>query len=96
MASLASGQPPGPAASLLKVQRTELMQAVDEIGIEAAGPYAAVRQLAACHPTANQAPIGPAALVAASPRYPNDRAASIYGGSNDVQRNIVAKVVLGL
>lgn len=96
MASLASGQPPGPAASQLKIQRTELMQAVDEIAIEAATLFASPHQLAACAPGSNEHVIGPPDLVTAMPRYLNNRAGSIYGGSNEVQRNIIAKMVLGL
>ena len=96
MASLTRGQPPGPAASLLKIQRTELMQKVDEVAVEASGAYVGVRQLEACEPRSNQAPLGPEGLVTAAPRYLNNRAASIYGGSNEVQRNIIAKAVLRL
>ncbi|MFN4184265.1 MAG: acyl-CoA dehydrogenase family protein [Hyphomonas sp.] len=96
LSAVSSGQPPGPAASMLKIQRTELMQAVDELGILASGIYAGVQQLEAVHPLANVTPVGPAELVTAMPRYLNNRAGSIYGGSNEVQRNIIAKGVLGL
>lgn len=96
LSAVSSGKPPGPAASMLKIQRTELMQAVDELGILANGMYGGVQQLEAVHPLANVEPIGPAELVTAMPRYLNNRAGSIYGGSNEVQRNIIAKGVLGL
>ncbi|PKP82402.1 MAG: acyl-CoA dehydrogenase [Alphaproteobacteria bacterium HGW-Alphaproteobacteria-18] len=96
LSAVSSGKPPGPAASMLKIQRTELMQAVDELAVLAGGIYAGVQQLEAVHPLANVAPIGPAELVTAMPRYLNNRAGSIYGGSNEVQRNIIAKGVLGL
>ena len=96
LSAVTSGQPPGPAASMLKIQRTELMQAVDELGLLAAGLYGGVQQLEAVHPLSTVEPVGPADLVTAMPRYLNNRAGSIYGGSNEVQRGIIAKGVLGL
>lgn len=96
LSAVSSGRPPGPAASMLKIQRTELMQAIDTLGIEAGGAYACVHQLAAVHPLSNVEPVGPAELVTAMPRYLNNRAGSIYGGSNEIQRGIIAKGVLGL
>ena len=53
-------------------------------------------QPAAREPGSNTPPIGPDALLTAMPRYLNDRAASIYGGSNEIQRDIMARLVLGL
>ena len=96
LSAVSSGKPPGPAASMLKIQRTELMQAVDEVAVMANGLYAGVHQLEAVHPLSNTPPVGPAELVTAMPRYLNNRAGSIYGGSNEVQRGIIAKGVLGL
>ena len=96
LSAVSSGKPPGPAASMLKIQRTELMQAVDEVAVMANGLYVGVHQLEAVHPLSNTPPIGPAELVTAMPRYLNNRAGSIYGGSNEVQRGIIAKGVLGL
>lgn len=96
LSELASGQPPGPAGSMLKVQRTELMQAIDTLGIEALGEHAGVHQPDAWMPGANVPVVGPDVLVTGMARYLNNRAGSIYGGSNEVQRNIMAKAVLGL
>jgi alkylation response protein AidB-like acyl-CoA dehydrogenase len=96
LAALASGQPPGPASSMLKVQGTELMQRLDELALEALGAYAAVDQPQARAPGANIPFIGPEHGLITTARYLNDRAASIYGGSNEVQRNIMARLVLGL
>ncbi len=96
LSDLTSGQPPGPAASMLKIQRTELMQAIDTVGIEALGEYASPYQPDAWQPGANVPVLGPEALVTGMARYLNNRAGSIYGGSNEVQRNIMAKGVLGL
>ncbi len=96
LSALASGQKPGPASSMLKMVGTETMQTVDWLGVEAAGLYAAVNQPAARAPGANVEPVGPERSLTAMARYLNDRAASIYGGSNEIQRDIMARVVLGL
>lgn len=96
MAQVARGLNPGPAASMLKIQGTETAQKVQELAVELAGDYAAVSQLAARQPGSNEAPIGPVVALTALPRYFNGRAASIYGGSNEIQRGIISKLVLGL
>jgi len=96
LAALSAGKNPGPASSMLKTQGGETMQRIDELLLEVAGAYAAVDQPAAREPGSNIPPIGPEALLTATPRYLNDRAASIYGGSNEIQRDIIARLVLGL
>ncbi|RJT25515.1 acyl-CoA dehydrogenase [Chakrabartia godavariana] len=96
MAQVARGLNPGPAASMLKIQGTETAQKVQELAVELAGDYAAVSQYAARQPGSNEAPIGPDVALTAVPRYFNGRAASIYGGSNEIQRGIISKLVLGL
>ena len=96
LAALSSGQPPGPASSMLKTQGTELMQRLDEIALEGIGVFAAVDQAEARAPGANVAFAGPEHGLTATARYLNDRAASIYGGSNEIQRDIMARLVLGL
>jgi alkylation response protein AidB-like acyl-CoA dehydrogenase len=96
LADLAGGRNPGPASSMLKTQGTEAVQAIDELAIEAAQHYAFVDQFEARKPGANVAPVGPRHSLLAMPRYLNNRAASIYGGSNQVQRNIMARLILGL
>ena len=96
MAQVARGRNPGPAASMLKIQGTETAQQVQQLAVELSGDYAAVSQFAARQPGSNEAAIGPDISLTAVPRYFNGRAASIYGGSNEIQRNIIAKMVLGL
>jgi acyl-CoA dehydrogenase len=96
MSALASGKNPGPASSMLKVQGTEAMQRLDELAIEAVALYGTVEQPEARAAGSNVEPIGPAHSLFAMPRYLNNRAASIYGGSNEIQRNIIASLVLGL
>ncbi len=96
MSALASGNNPGPASSMLKTQGTEAMQRIDELAIEVAAHYAAVHQPAAREAGSNIAAIGPDHSLTAMARYLNNRAGSIYGGSNEIQRNIMARLVLGL
>ncbi|BCW90748.1 Putative acyl-CoA dehydrogenase FadE17 [Alphaproteobacteria bacterium SO-S41] len=96
MSSLSSGHNPGPASSMLKVQGTEAMQRIDQLAIEAGGAYATVDQPKARTPGSNLAPVGPEQTLVAMPRYLNNRASTIYGGSSEIQRDIMAKLVLGL
>ncbi|ATQ44156.1 acyl-CoA dehydrogenase family protein [Caulobacter mirabilis] len=96
MTALSAGKNPGPASSMLKTQGTEAMQRIDELAIETAGYYAGVDQIEAREPGSNETPVGPEHSLVAMPRYLNNRAASIYGGSNEIQRDIMARLVLGL
>jgi acyl-CoA dehydrogenase len=96
LADLAGGRNPGPASSMLKTQGTEAMQMIDELTIDAAGRYAWVDQPLARRPGANGPAVGPDHSLTAMPRYLNNRAASIYGGSNQIQRDIMARMILGL
>ncbi|AMU93339.1 acyl-CoA dehydrogenase [Sphingopyxis terrae subsp. terrae NBRC 15098] len=96
MAAIALGRSPGPASSMLKVQGTEAQQRIQELAVDIAGPYAAPHQFAARAPGSNLPFVGPEDDLTASARYFNGRAASIYGGSNEIQRNIMAKLMLGL
>jgi len=96
LSALASGNPPGPASSMLKINGTEATQRLDEISIAALGAYANVDQVEAREPGSNVEPVGPEVGLTAMPRYLNNRAASIYGGSNEIQRDIIARLVLGL
>jgi acyl-CoA dehydrogenase len=96
MSALSNGRNPGPASSMLKTQGTEAMQRLDELAISAAAHYAAVDQPAAREPGSNAHAIGPDHSLTAMARYLNNRAGSIYGGSNEIQRDIMARLVLGL
>ena len=81
---------------MLKTQATECTQRIDELAIEIANHYAGVDQPEAREPGSNQTPVGPDHSLIAMARYLNNRAASIYGGSNQIQRDIMAKLVLRL
>jgi alkylation response protein AidB-like acyl-CoA dehydrogenase len=105
LAALAGGGHPGPGASMLKVLATELSQALTELAMEAAGPRGRVYQPHATWPGGPVSEFEPPqdgyvsgeAWQAVAPlRYFNDRAGSIYAGSNEIQRNILAKAALGL
>jgi len=77
------------AASILKVKGTELQQRMTELAMELAGPEGLAL---AGHDAAGDH----GWLAAAAPYYFTMRKVSIFGGSNEVQRNIIAKTVLGL
>ena len=81
---------------MLKTRGTEMRQRLDEIAVETIGFYASADQHNARTPGSNVEPIGPKEGMVFMPTYLNNRAASIYGGSNEVQRGIMAKLVLGL
>ncbi|MDC3724863.1 acyl-CoA dehydrogenase family protein [Rhodococcus sp. Rp3] len=105
LAALSAGRNPGPASSMLKILGTELSQTITQLTLEAAGPRGRVYQP---HITAPGGPVadyvppvdgyvsGEDWQAAAPLRYFNDRAGSIYAGSNEIQRNILAKAALGL
>jgi len=96
LAAIGEGRDPGPASSMLKVQGTECQQRIQELAVDVAGIYAAPYQFAARQAGSNKGYVGPESALTATARYFNGRAASIYGGSNEIQRNIMAKLVLGL
>jgi alkylation response protein AidB-like acyl-CoA dehydrogenase len=84
-----SGQPPGADVSMLKIRGTEIQQMITELMMQAVGPnsqpFAAVDDGAV-----------DAYASRLAPRYFNYRKASIYAGSNEIQKNIIAKMTLGL
>jgi acyl-CoA dehydrogenase len=96
MAALSQGQNPGPESSIMKNLGADLGQYMTELMVEAMAWYATPYQPEAREVGSNVAPVGPAEGVAAFARYFNLRASSIAGGTNEVQKNIVAKLVLGL
>jgi alkylation response protein AidB-like acyl-CoA dehydrogenase len=91
-----AGRPPGPEASLLKIKGTEIQQAVAELAAEAIAYYAIPLPSAVQVDLPNEPPIGPDYAAPLAPLYFNWRKSSIYGGTNEIQKNIMAKFVLGL
>jgi alkylation response protein AidB-like acyl-CoA dehydrogenase len=97
LAAVKSGKAPGPESSILKVKGTEIQQAIDTLYLEAAGYYALPYVQQQYTPDAtDDAHVGEGAETQTSLRYFNYRKASIYGGSNEIQKNIISKHVLGL
>ena len=95
VSAMNAGAAPGPEASILKIKGTEIQQTLTDVLMQTVGYYAHPEHPPA-EPGANVAPIGPEHAAGLSARYFNWRKASIYGGSNEIQRNIIAKMVLGL
>ncbi len=87
---LRGGRAPGAEVSMLKIKGTEIQQSLTELMMQAVGPLAQPR-----------AAVGDdhdfdAYTASLAPRYCNYRKTSIYAGSNEIQRNIIAKMALGL
>jgi alkylation response protein AidB-like acyl-CoA dehydrogenase len=89
-------QDPGPVASVLKIKGTEIQQALSELLMLAAGPSA----LPFCRNSSEEGDLasvaGPEYAAALAATYLNQRKATIYGGSNEIQRNIIAQMILGV
>jgi len=85
-----------PTSSILKLKGTELQQATTEILMEVAGANAMIRQQEHLWGTATEPSIGPEWTATTAADYFYTRAASIYGGSNEIQKNVIAKRILEL
>jgi alkylation response protein AidB-like acyl-CoA dehydrogenase len=93
--SAASRGESGGQASLFKIKGTEIHQRVTELALEAIGNYALVNRPTLGHED-NRAIPGPEYSQIVTEEYLNARKKSIYGGSNEIQRNIIAKTILDL
>ena len=91
-AKYSAGKGQGAESSILKIKGTDLQQRVTELAMEAIGYYANPHM----GTSLSNEFIGPDYATNLSGSYFNFRKASIYGGSNEIQRNIIAKMVLGL
>ncbi|WP_024441636.1 MULTISPECIES: acyl-CoA dehydrogenase family protein [unclassified Mycobacterium] len=105
LTAVAEGRNPGASSSMLKILGTELSQELTALALEAAGPRGRIYQphvtapggpIADYQPPADGYASGEPWQAVAPLRYFNDRAGSIYAGSNEIQRNILAKAALGL
>ncbi len=96
LAAMQEGSPPGGEASMLKLLGSEVTQAITELTVEALGYYAAPYELADKTPGSNWSPVGPDAAEGVMGQHLFMRAITIAGGSSEVQKNIIAKMVLGL
>src|SRR6202789_2308749 len=88
---------PDPASSVLKIKGSEIQQATSELLMDVVGPYALPFEPEREDGDRwNEPPVGPDWAATIAPTYFNLRKVSIYGGSNEIQRGIIAKAILGL
>jgi alkylation response protein AidB-like acyl-CoA dehydrogenase len=91
-----AGAAPGPESSMLKIKGTVIRQEITDLLRRAVGPYALPFVPEAFDDGYNEEPIGPEGAMPLARQYFNMRKLSIYGGSNEIQRNIIAKQILRL
>jgi alkylation response protein AidB-like acyl-CoA dehydrogenase len=96
VAAVAGGGAPGAESSMLKIKGTELRQEISALTRRALGPHAQPFLPEALEEGYNGEPVGPPGAAAITPQYLNLRKLSIYGGSNEIQKNIIAKMILQL
>lgn len=89
------GMDPGPVSSMLKIRGSEVAQRLYELKMEASGLYALPFQPEAGEPGWNDELAGSLAQARSAPHYLNTRKISIFGGSNEIQRGIISKMMLG-
>ncbi|HIK87077.1 MAG TPA: hypothetical protein EYG07_01130 [Alphaproteobacteria bacterium] len=90
------GIPPGAEANMIKIRGSEIQQEITELVLEASGYYAYPYQSNVMDTGKNEPLIGPSWSTTSAPKYFNTRKTTIYGGSNEIQKNILAKMVLEL
>ena len=95
LSALENGAHPGAESSILKIRGTEIQQELTELFVEAAGEYALIYPGPHGHGD-NAKPAGPEYAAQSVSKYLNMRKTSIYGGSNEIQKNIISKHVLGV
>src|SRR5262245_17678242 len=96
IAAVAGGGVPGAESSMLKIRGTQIRQELTSLLRRAMGPYARPYVEEALHEGYDGPHVGPAEAASAASLYFNNRKLSIFGGSNEIQRNIVSKAILGL
>lgn len=93
---VASGGAPGAESSMLKILGTEVRQEIESLSLRAVGRYARPHAPETMELGYNGDPIGPDYAGSIAPLYFNDRKISIFGGSNEIQKNIISKMMIGL
>ena len=96
IAAVAGGGVPGAESSMLKIRGTEIRQEINALARRAMGVYARPFTQDMLDADAGGAQFGPDFAAAASAQYFNNRKLSIFGGSNEIQKNIISKMILGL
>jgi alkylation response protein AidB-like acyl-CoA dehydrogenase len=93
--AVAGGGAPGAESSMLKIRGTEIRQELTALTRRAMGPYA-LPFIKETLQDDDQADVGPQDAASAAAQYFNNRKLSIFGGSNEIQKNIISKMILGL
>jgi len=96
IAAVAGGGVPGAESSMLKIRGTEIRQEISSLARRAMGVYGRPFVAEALKDGFTGETFGPAYASAAASRYFNNRKLSIFGGSNEIQKNIISKMILGL
>ncbi len=96
VASVAGGGAPGAESSMLKIKGTELRQQISALARRALGPHAQPFVPESLEDGFNGDYVGPPGAAAITPHYLNLRKLSIFGGSNEIQKNIISKMILQL
>lgn len=96
VSAAAAGQAPGAESSMLKIKGTVIRQEINALTRQAVGPYAMPFVSEALDEGSNVEPVGPDYALPATQAYFNNRKLSIYGGSNEIQRQIISKAILEL
>jgi alkylation response protein AidB-like acyl-CoA dehydrogenase len=96
IAAVAGGGVPGAESSMLKIRGTEIRQEILSLIRRAMGPYALPFVEEAQYEGYADEPVGPKEAATAAANYFNYRKLSIFGGSNEIQKNIISKMILGL
>jgi alkylation response protein AidB-like acyl-CoA dehydrogenase len=96
IAAVAGGGVPGAESSMLKIRGTEIRQEISSLTRRAMGAYAQPFVEEALHEGNDCVPVGPDEAASAASQYFNNRKLSIFGGSNEIQKNIISKMILGL
>ncbi|USX06746.1 acyl-CoA dehydrogenase family protein [Paraburkholderia fungorum] len=96
IAAVAGGGVPGAESSMLKIRGTEIRQELSSLTRRAMGSYAQPFIEEALEDGYDLPPLGPELAAGAAAQYFNNRKLSIFGGANEIQKNIISKMILGL
>ena len=96
LSAMQTGQNPGAVSSLLKLRNSEIHQAVTRLGVDVIGHDGLVVEPMRPLHTLNHPPVIEEPMLTVMPKHLNGRAYTIFGGTSEVQRDIISKLVLGL